>query len=49
MFPTVLGRATAADPRSGEHGGARKPWFVSFDDRAATWTGLDTSFYTGGH
>jgi hypothetical protein len=49
MFPTVLSRATAADPRTGELGGTRKPWYVSFDASATAWMRVDTGFYTAGH
>jgi Phosphoinositide phospholipase C, Ca2+-dependent len=49
MFPTVLGKVQAGDPRTGPHGGARKPWYVSFDSDAVNWVAVDTSFYLAGH
>jgi hypothetical protein len=49
MFPTVLERVTATDPRTGSLGDNRKPWLVTFDAEARDWARIDTSFYTGGH
>ncbi|ADB35950.1 hypothetical protein Kfla_6962 [Kribbella flavida DSM 17836] len=45
MFTTVNG-ASATDPRTGERGGARAPWYVTFDGNASTWYAGSTAFYT---
>ncbi|GAB3904634.1 phosphatidylinositol-specific phospholipase C domain-containing protein [Kibdelosporangium lantanae] len=48
MFPTING-ATATDPRTGDHGGTRAPWYVTFDGDASGWYGGDTSWLLNGH
>jgi Phosphoinositide phospholipase C, Ca2+-dependent len=48
MFPTPNG-ASSADPRTGDMGGTRAQWYVSFDGDANGWYSGDTSFYTNGH
>jgi hypothetical protein len=45
MFTTING-ASATDPRVGERGGARAPWYVAFDGNASSWYAGSTAFYT---
>jgi hypothetical protein len=46
-FPAING-ASATDPRTGNLGGARKPWMVAFDGDAATYVGFGGGPYLGG-
>lgn len=48
MFPTING-ATSTDPRTGDHGGTRAQWYVTFDGDASSWVNGDTSFVTQGN
>jgi len=46
-FPAING-ASATDPRTGDRGGARKPWMVAFDGSAASYAGFGGAPYLGG-
>ncbi|WNV84082.1 Ca2+-dependent phosphoinositide-specific phospholipase C [Umezawaea sp. Da 62-37] len=46
-FPAING-ASATDPRTGDRGGARKPWMVAFDGSAASYAGFGGGPYLGG-
>jgi hypothetical protein len=48
MFPTPNG-ASSSDPRTGDRGGNRAQWYVTFDGDANGWFSGDTSFYINGH
>ncbi len=48
MFPTPNG-ATSTDPRTGDMGGTRAQWYVTFDGDANGWYNGDTSFFTTNH
>ncbi|QFZ22192.1 PI-PLC domain-containing protein [Saccharothrix syringae] len=47
-FPAIVG-ASQADPRVGDRGGARAPWFVAFDGSAASYAAWPGDSYLGGH
>ncbi|MFD1147135.1 phosphatidylinositol-specific phospholipase C domain-containing protein [Saccharothrix hoggarensis] len=47
-FPAING-ASQADPRVGDRGGARAPWFVAFDGSASAYAGWPGDSYLGGH
>jgi hypothetical protein len=47
MFTTING-ASSSDPRTGNRGGNRAKWYVTFDGNASSYVGGDTSFYTSG-
>ncbi|MET0235448.1 MAG: phosphatidylinositol-specific phospholipase C domain-containing protein [Kibdelosporangium sp.] len=44
MFPTING-ASATDPRTGDNGGTRAQWYVTFDGDANSWFSGGTGFY----
>lgn len=46
-FPAING-ASATDPRTGDRGGARKPWMVAFDGNASAFAGFGGGPYLGG-
>jgi calcium-dependent phosphoinositide phospholipase C len=46
-FPAING-ASATDPRTGDRGGARKPWMVVFDGSATSFAGFGGGPYLGG-
>jgi hypothetical protein len=46
-FPAING-ASATDPRTGDRGGARKPWMVVFDGGATSYAGFGGGPYLGG-
>jgi hypothetical protein len=48
MFSTING-ASASDPRTGDNGGTRAQWYVTFDGDANGWFSGDTSFYVTNH
>jgi hypothetical protein len=47
-FPAING-ASATDPRTGDRGGARKPWMVAFDGGASSYAGFGSTPYLGGN
>lgn len=47
-FPAVNG-ASQTDPRVGDRGGARAPWFVAFDGSASSYASWPGDSYLGGH
>jgi hypothetical protein len=47
-FPAING-ASQSDPRVGDRGGARAPWFVAFDGGASSYAGWPGDSYLGGH
>lgn len=48
MFTTING-ASATDPRTGDRGGSRARWYVTFDGDANGWVAGSTDFYKNGH
>lgn len=46
-FPAING-ASQSDPRTGDRGGARAPWFVAFDGNAGAYTSYPGGPYLGG-
>ncbi|MEU7529418.1 phosphatidylinositol-specific phospholipase C domain-containing protein [Saccharothrix sp. NPDC042600] len=47
-FPAING-ASQSDPRVGDRGGARAPWFVAFDGSASAYASHPGDSYLGGH
>ncbi|MBP2477996.1 hypothetical protein JOF53_006868 [Crossiella equi] len=45
-FPAING-ASQSDPRTGDRGGDRAPWFVAFDGDASTYAGFPGTYLNG--